>query len=73
MVILYVLYFMYPLWFLGQLTTDDGVIFGVLFVIHSGYAGLFTVLAWFFNEPYSFVVNVLLIMLCLWVYNDIAI
>jgi len=69
-VILYILYFLYPLWFLGQLTTDNGIIFGILWMIHSLYCFLFTIIAWYFNEAFSFIVNILLIALCIWIYNQ---
>jgi len=65
----YIIYFLYPLWYLGYLSTDNGLIFGFLFIVHSAYSGLFTVIAWFFDEPYSFIVNILLIALCLYIYN----
>jgi len=64
-VILYILYFLYPLWFLGYLTTDDGMIFGILFMLHSGYCCLFTVIAWYMGEAISFAINIFLITLCM--------
>jgi hypothetical protein len=73
MILLYLIYFMYPLWFLGLLTTDNGWIFGILFMLHSAYTILFTFLSWFFNDPYSFFVNLFLIMCALWVYNNFLI
>ena len=67
---LYIIYFLYPIWFLGQMSTDDGVIFGILFMLHSAYAFLFTVIAVFLGDMFSFVINLILLFVSVWVYNS---
>ncbi len=66
---LYFIYFLYPFWFLGLRTTDDGIIYGILFLVHSGYIGLFTVIAVYMGDMYSSIINMALFILVLWCYQ----